>query len=210
MKIKALKYLISKNKKLFFKLFIRHPFLYSYRYLKSYLFSKTKKEKGAYLFGIPSLLEFKKLLKDKNNTLILGFSYCQKPLDCPVSRFSDLCNDKCEKCYISKYMNKKNIYCFPITTVNFLGEKIFDIIKSKPSNILFIITACNISIKMFKDLSNALNMKGIALPLRGNVCGNFDSFHLAEQGIKPHQTIFLKEYEDLIDELLKQRIKTDH
>jgi hypothetical protein len=208
LKIKALRYLISNDKKLFFKFFLKNPFIYSYRYLLSFLFSKRKKERGAILFGINNLSEFKNLLKNRKNPLILGFSYCQKPLDCPSLRFSERCiGNTCGKCLISKYIDRENIHVLSITTVNYLGEKIYEIIKQSPGKIIFIISACDIAISMFEDLSKALNLKGIALPLEEKVCNSFSAFLLAEKGKKPIQTKFPLKNTILLDELLENRNK---
>lgn len=208
MKIKALKYLISKNKVLFFKIFFKHPFLYSYRYLKSLLFLKKKIEDGATLFGITSLSELQSLICDNETTLLLAFSFCQKDLDCKATRFSANClGDACNKCFISKYINQKNIYCVCVLTISDLGKKIFEIQKKEGDKLIFIITACDMAISMFEDLSNMLKLKGIALPLEGRVCSSFENFTSAENGSMSFQTIFSEKHKKLLVELLKERIK---
>lgn len=208
MKIRALRYLISNDKKLFIKFFLNSPFLYSFRYLVSILFSKRKNENGAFLFGVNSLSEFKTLLKDESIPLILGFSYCQKPITCPAPRFSERClGSLCRKCLISKYIDVKNCSFLSITTVNSLGNKIYEMMRETSSQIIFIISACEMAISMFEDLSKMLNLKGIALPLEKEPCSSFSSFLSAEKGEKFTQTIMPLKTSVLLDELLESRNK---
>ena len=163
-------------------------------------------EEGAYLFGIDSLSELKNLLKDDKIPLILGFSYCQKPLTCKAPRFSGQClGTGCSKCLISKYKNKKNVFFLSITTVNFLGQKIYEIINKGHSQVIFIISACETAISMFENLSSMLNLKGIALPLSGEVCKNFYDFMSAEKNEKPQQTILAPNLAILLDRILEDR-----
>lgn len=206
MKLKALRYLFSNDKKLFIILFLKSPFVYTYRYLSSLFFSKRKEEDGVFLFGINSLSEFKTLLNDEKIPLLLGFSYCQKPMNCPAPRFSERCLGKsCGKCLISRYINIKNSYLLSITTVNYLGKKIYEIMRENPSQIIFIISACKVAISMFEDLSKMLNLKGIALPLEGGVCDSYSSFLSAEKGEKNSQTKFPLKSATLLDELIESR-----
>ena len=208
MKIKALLYLIRNDKKLFFNFFFKNPFIYSFRYLKSLVFYKRKTEKGAYLFGVATLSEFKNLLKDEKIPLILGFSYCQKPKNCKAPRFSSHClGSKCSKCLISKYISRRNVYSISIPTVNYLGQQIYEIIKKKPSQVIFIITACDFAISMFENLSMILNLKGLALPLEGDVCTSFSSFVSSEKKEKLLQTRLPLKQAILLDELLENRNK---
>jgi hypothetical protein len=78
-KLKILKYLFSKEKKFLMKYFFKKPIKHLCSLLKSLFKKPYTKQKNLFLFGIENIKNFKKLLKNQNNQLLLGFSYCQKP-----------------------------------------------------------------------------------------------------------------------------------
>ena len=203
-KIKILKYLFSKEKKLLIKYFFKKPFKHLFSLLKSFFKKPYIKKDNLFLFGIENIKNFKKLAKNKNNQLLIGFSYCQKPINCREKRFSSSCkidknNETCRTCFIGKCKNflenshlSKNSNFVIITTIHSLIKKIHNL-QTKNPNILFLINACFLSIDMFKNFSNALNLKGIAIPLKGGVCRDFKEFINAEKGEKKKTTHIFSE-----------------
>lgn len=213
LKWKSLKWLIQKDEgaKVFKKLF-RHPFKYGFRYLKSLLKSKSYKREGDFFFyGIESVEHFQKFLEEEKSLLILGFSYCHKPFECPSGRFTDQCihkpeNSICRQCFIGKAVNalpeKRSIPLF-IPTIHYIGEKLVDIVQANPKKkVLFIITACEMTLEMFGDWGNMLGVKGIGVRLDGRICNTMKAFELSEQGIKPGLTVVLESTQRQILDLL--------
>lgn len=200
-KIKILKYLISNDKELL-KWFLKRPFFNTFRYL----LSLTKNTSP--FFGVKNFLHFQKLLKNPNNLLFLGFSYCHKPKNCPSLFFSPLCNfDKncqiCQNCDIGKYKPHNPII---ITTVNYLAKKLLEIKSQNPDRqILFIMSACPFSISLFNNFAKMLSIKGVALILEGKVCTSFQCFTLAEKGKKTSSTALSFAQKKLLDELLNDK-----
>lgn len=65
------------------------------------------REGDFFYYGVKTEKEFKQLLKDPKTLLVLGFSYCHKPFECPSGRFTDACihdqeNLACQQCFIGK------------------------------------------------------------------------------------------------------------
>lgn len=205
----SLKYLITNdlNRKIR-KGFMKRPLSYSYFLCKSFFRKKPfLRDDDFFLYGLNNIEEFKELLSQKKHLLILGFSYCQKPLECPSGRFTEKClrdleNPICQQCFIAKLIHllpKNSIIPLFITTIHYIGEKVFEIIqKHKEKNILFIITACELTLNMFGDLGNMVNIKGIGVKLEGRICNTIKAFELSEKGKKPGLTV--------VQEHTKQRI----
>jgi len=57
--------------------------------------------------------------------------------------------------------------------------------------ILFLITACEMTLRMFADFGNMIGIEGIGVRLDGRICNTMQAFHLSEQGIKPGLTVVL-------------------
>ncbi len=72
--------------------FLKHPIGYSLRYLRSVFKKKPYRREGDFfLYGLPSIEALIKRFHTKDVLLVVGFSYCQKPHECPSGRFNDLC-----------------------------------------------------------------------------------------------------------------------
>lgn len=187
------------------KLFIR--FLFSFVAPK-----KTSKREGDYFFyGCSSFDDIRKLYKKTNVVLVLGFSYCQKPLKCPSGRFNDQCyrdlsHPACKNCIIGEVKNK-----FPvcrakviiIPTFLYVAEFLCKEKKKFPNkDFIFLITACELSFKMFERYVGLLQLKGIGIRLQGRICNTFQAFKFAEHGIKPGLTIISSLVEEELKKLL--------
>lgn len=205
--IKAFFYIFFQDKKLFFKIFLSSPFKYLLNILKASFKKPYTYSNGLFFFNVEE-----KNFKKEDSTTFTGFSYCQKPIDCPCKRFSENClylknnftckNNICKNCFISSFEKRENI--FFITTVSSLSKKIFQTLKKHPKNknIFFIISACFFSIDLFKHFPNILNIKAIAIPLSGNVCSNFEKFKKAEIGKKKGKTEILKKNFEFLKKIL--------
>lgn len=199
LKWKSFKYIFfsEEGKKVARHLF-QSPFFYAYHYVKS-LFSKSFHREGDFfLYGVKSLKHFETLLTNKEAILVVGFSYCQKPFECPSKRFSDQCvhdrkNPICQQCDIGKALHalpEHRVEPLIIPTVHYVGEKMFQIVeKYRGKKIHFLITACEMTLKMFADFGNMLNVQGVGVRLDGRICNTMKAFILSENGIKPGLTV---------------------
>lgn len=213
LKFRCLFYLTKQDKCILLKYFFNKFFFHAYNLLRSF-FNKTpfKKIDNYYLFNLSSLEDFKKEIISDNSLLVIGFSYCQKPIQCPKGRFSNKCdfdsqNSTCRQCFIGKCKNLlKNEIFLLIPTAKHLGIQIIDIInKNKNKNFFFVITSCFFSIEMFSNLAHMLKIKVIALELFGKVCLTYNSFLLAEQGKKTDLTYLNSKNEKILLNLLNIR-----
>jgi len=200
LKGKSLWYLLRYDKdKVFLRYFFKRPLHYGFSLLKSYLKKNSYLREGDFFFyGIKTEEEFKQLLEDQKNLLVVGFSYCHKPFECPSGRFSDQCirdpnHPVCGQCFIGKatlHLPKKNVIPLFIPTIHYIGEKIFEIVHANPDKkVRFLITACEMTLKMFSDWGNMVGVKGIGVRLDGRICNTMKAFKLSEEGIKPGLTV---------------------
>ncbi len=216
LKWKSLKWMITKDtKKEIRQGFFKHPLKYGWALLKSALRTKPYSREGDFfLYGVRSLRQFEGLLKDRNALLILGFSYCHKPFECPAGRFTDQCfHDSthlvCQQCFIGKAIHlvtpQQTLPLF-IPTIHYVGGKIFEIVHQNPGKpILFMITACEMTLEMFGDWGNMVNIRGVGIRLDGRICNTMRAFELSEEGIKPGLTVVLEETQKAIIRLLCYR-----
>lgn len=221
LKWKSLKWMILKDfeghvRKGFFK----HPLKYGWEFFKSAWRSKSYAREGDFfLYGVNSLFHFESLLTDPDTILVLGFSYCHKPFECPSGRFTDRCINSpespvCQQCFIGKAMQAapsfQTVFLI-IPTIHYIGARIFEIVHSHPGqSILFMITACELTLEMFGDWGNMVNIRGLGIRLDGRICNTMKAFELSERGIKPGLTIVLKETQEIMVKLLSIRRSSKH
>ena len=161
--------------------------------------------------------QFIQQLKNPNSLLVVGFSYCHKPFECPSGRFTENCmhaldHPVCRQCFIGKCMHalpESRVIPLCIPTIHYIGGKIFEILHAHPEKqILFLITACELTLKMFGDWGNMTGIQGIGVRLDGRICNTMKAFELSEQGIKPGLTVVLESTQKRILDLI--RIRRDH
>lgn len=215
LKWKSMKYLLSNDpKRVFPRYFFKHPLKYSLRYLKSVWKKRAYERQGDFFFyGVRGIEEFQTLFQQENSLLVIGFSYCHKPYECPSGRFTEECvhdpeNPVCRQCFIGKAVNalppRENIRPLFIPTVHYIGEKMFEITEQNPDKqVLFLITACEMTLEMFGDWGNMVGAKGIGVRLDGRICNTMKAFELSEAGIKPGLTVVLPETEARILQMIK-------
>lgn len=216
LKWKSIKYLLSHDPtKIFPRHFFKAPLKYTYRWIKSALKKKAyRRDEDFFLYGVESVEEFQELLKEENVLLVIGFSYCHKPFECPSGRFTAECihdpeHPVCRQCFIGKSVNalpvhKKNILPLFIPTIHYIGEKMFEVAENNPDKkILFLITACELTLEMFGDWGNMVGARGIGVRLDGRICNTMKAFELSEQGIKPGLTVVLPHTQERVLELIK-------
>jgi hypothetical protein len=195
--------------------FLRHPIRHFIAYVQS-LFSHTsyRREGDFFLYGVPTTQAFSKLLGDPHAIFILGFSYCHKPFECPSGRFTDECihdatHPVCRQCFIGKAVHaapETNSIVLFIPTVHYIGEKIFEIKERyRDRSLLFLITACELTLKMFADWGNMVGIRGVGVRLDGRICNTMKAFELSERGIKPGLTVVLDETQKRMLELIRTR-----
>lgn len=216
LKWKSLKWMVTQDHEgKIRKGFLKHPLKYGWAFLKSLWKTKPYKRQGDFfLYGVDSLESFKTLLKNPEAVFVLGFSYCHKPFECPSGRFTPDClhdsnNLVCQQCFIGKAVHaavsKQTVPLF-IPTIHYIGEKIFDVVHQNPGKpVLFIITACEMTLEMFGDWGNMVNIQGLGVRLDGRICNTMKAFALSEQGIKPGLTVVLDETQRQILEMIKLR-----
>lgn len=206
LKWKSIFYLLSHDReKAFIRYFFKHPLQYAYRWIRSALKQSSYTREGDFfLYGIDSLKTFENLLQEKELLLVIGFSYCHKPFECPSGRFSAECihdpeNPICRQCFIGKAVNalpsgRQTLIPLFIPTVHYIGEKMFALRDAYPDKtLLFLITACEMTLKMFGDWGNMIDARGIGVRLDGRICNTMKAFKLSEAGIKPGLTVVLPE-----------------
>lgn len=213
LKWKSLKWMVAKDRELtILKGFLKHPFRYGWGLLKSYLKAKSYKRDGDFfLYGIDSVDDFEALLRDPKALLVVGFSYCHKPFECPSGRFTADCihdpdHAVCRQCFIGKSINALPDKAIPllIPTIHYVGGKIFEIVHNNPKKrVIFIITACEMTLEMFGDWGNMVGIKGIGVRLDGRICNTMKAFELSEEGIKPGLTVVLEDTQKRIFDLIK-------
>jgi hypothetical protein len=216
LKWKSIKYLLSHDpKRIFPRYFFKAPIKYATRWIKSALKKKSHTRDGDFfLYGIRSIEEFQTLLKQEKVLFVIGFSYCHKPFECPSGRFTADCihnpdHPVCRQCFIGKSVNalplyRENILPLFIPTVHYIGEKMFEISQANPDKtILFLITACEMTLEMFGDWGNMVGARGIGVRLDGRICNTIKAFELSEQGIKPGLTVVLPATQTRILELIR-------
>lgn len=197
--------------------FLKRPLKYGLGYLKSVIKKDSfVRDRDFFLYGIQSVSEFEKLLEAEDTLLVLGFSYCHKPFECPSGRFTDACihdpeHPVCRQCFIGKAINalpEKNAIPLAIPTVHYIGGKIFEIVHKYPNKrVIFMITACEMTLKMFGDLGNMVGIQGIGVRLDGRICNTMRAFELSENGIKPGLTVVTDETQQRMLDLLRLRRK---
>lgn len=216
LKFKSIKYLLSHDKNNAFpRFFFKHPIKYALRWIQS-AFNKHayRRDQDFFFYGLKDVEEFLNLAQKKNSLLVIGFSYCHKPFECPAGRFSDACihdpeHPICRQCFIGKAVNalpleKASIQPLFIPTVHYIGEKMFELTDAHPDKqILFLITACEMTLEMFGDWGNMVGARGIGVRLDGRICNTMKAFELSEQGIKPGLTIVLPETQARMLALIK-------
>lgn len=212
LRFKALDYLIRNDeKRLFLRFFFKHPFRYGHRLIASYFKKESFRRDGDFfLYGLDSEEEFVQLAQQKEVVLAVGFSYCQKPLECPSGRFNEDCSHLdhhpvCSQCFIGKVSHAVSFEPIIIPTIHDIGEKMFALTEKHPGKtILFFITACELTLKMFADWGNMLSLRGIGVRLDGRICNTMEAFKLSEKGIKPGLTMLLAETEKRMFNLLQK------
>jgi hypothetical protein len=198
---KSLKWMFLKDHdKKIMKAFFKHPIKYSYHLLKSFFTKKQyTRDDDFFLYGIETVKCFEKLIKDENTLFVTGFSYCQKPFECPSLRFtSDCINDPndpvCQQCFIGKVKNalpEKGL-CLIIPTIHYISGELLELIEKNPKKqIVFLITACELTLEMFGIWGKMADLKGIGVRLDGRICNTMKAFELSEMGIKPGLTKLL-------------------
>ena len=204
LKYKSLKYLLSHDTEgVFWRNFLKHPFLYGKRWVQSVLQKKPYCREGDFfLYGMSTIQEFEKLLQEEKSLFVIGFSYCHKPFECPSGRFSDACihdanHPVCRQCFIGKAVNAlpslPRIRPLFIPTVHYIGKKMFELVHAHPDQqIVFLITACELTLEMFGDWGNMIGIRGVGVRLDGRICNTMRAFELSEEGIKPGLTVVLE------------------
>lgn len=204
LKWKAFKWMIAKDIgwKLL-KQFLRHPFKYGTRLIASLVQNKPYlRDKDLFLYGVKSKEQFAGQIRDPKALLVVGFSYCQKPFECPAGRFTENCisdaeHPVCRQCYIGKCINTlpaEGAVFLLIPTIHYIGEKILSLAHANPNRKLsFLITACEMTLEMFGDLGNMVGATGVGVRLDGRICNTMKAFELSEKGIKPGLTVLQSE-----------------
>lgn len=216
LKWKSVKYLLSHDpKRIFPRYFFQHPLKYACRWIKSALKKRSYTRQGDFfLYGVESIEHFQSLLQEEEILLVVGFSYCHKPFECPSGRFSSECihdpeNPVCRQCFIGKAVNampldRGDILPLFIPTIHYIGEKMFEITQANPDKkVLFLITACEMTLEMFGDWGNMVGARGIGVRLDGRICNTMKAFELSEAGIKPGLTVVLPETQGQILDIIR-------
>lgn len=213
LKWKSLKYLVQHDKnRVLPRNFFKHPFKYSAALLKSLAKKKPfTRDRDFFYYGVKDEEEFKRRISSPKALLIVGFSYCHKPFECPSGRFTDACvhaleNPVCQQCFIGKAVHAlpPEVNVLYIPTIHYIGEKIFDLVHQNPDReVHFLITACEMTLQMFGDWGNMVDVRGIGVRLDGRICNTMQAFELSERGVKPGLTVVLSATQKRMLDLIK-------
>lgn len=215
LKWKSLFYLISHDStKIFPRYIFKHPLKYALRWISSAIRKKSYiRDRDFFFYNVRDVKQFKELLDSPDCLFVIGFSYCHKPFECPSGRFTDQCihdadHPVCRQCFIGKSMNampeKETSIPLFIPTVHYIGEKMLELKERYPNKkILFLITACEMTLEMFGDFGNMLSLQGIGVRLDGRICNTMKAFNLSERGIKPGLTVVLEPTQERILDIIK-------
>jgi hypothetical protein len=199
LRLRGLSWVIRHDKKgRLIRFFLRHPFRYLWRFAPS-LFRKTSfvREGDFFYYGIKNLSHMHEILKQDDTMLFVGFSYCEKPKECPALRFSNACiadeeNKVCQQCFIGKVRHAlPSVHTiFSIApTINAIGEELVQAITANPNKqMVFLISSCEMALTMFGDLGVMAGLKGIGVKLEGRICNTMQAFTFSEHGVKPGMT----------------------
>lgn len=216
LKLKSLWYMLRFDHRLqMMRKALKRPF----KHLKNYLVSIVKRKSHVrdgdfFLYGFDRIEDFSAALSNPETVLVVGFSYCHKPLECPSGRFTDRCikdpqNAICRQCFIGKALNAlplEQSISILIKTIHHIGEKIFDVLADIPSErALFLISACEMTLEMFGDWGNMVGIRGVGVRLDGRICNTMRAFELSERGIKPGLTVVLPKTQTRILQLIRKR-----
>jgi hypothetical protein len=218
LRFKALKWMVLQDKDLkILKGFLRHPFKYIKNYISSLCAKNPYTREGDFFYyGIKNKAAFYQRLQEKNTFLLVGFSYCHKPFECPSKRFSDECahnpdHPVCRQCFIGKCINalpEKQAIPVIIPTVHAIGKEVIKWMEKEPDKkLIFLITACEMTLKMFADFGNMAQVEGVGVCLKGRICNTMKAFELSERGIKPGLTVVHNEAMLQMVEFIKFRTK---
>lgn len=193
---------------------LRHPFRYGLGFLRSLFKGKSYTRDGDFfLYGLSDMKAFEEILAHKDTLLIIGFSYCHKPHECPSGRFTDACrhdldNPVCRQCFIGKTVHalpEIDVVPLFIPTIHYIGEKIFETMERYPGRrITYLITACEMTLEMFGDFGNMTGIRGVGVRLDGRICNTMQAFILSEKGVKPGLTVVLEPTQQKILELIRK------
>lgn len=214
-RLKSLAYLLWHDKKAkLLKELLKHPLANTYRYLRSVIRGKSYyRSEDFFFYGLGSEKQFVDLYhQDKEAAFLLGFSYCHKPFECPDGRFTDKCRADlesavCKQCFIGKmvHFSPARAKLVFIPTVHYIAQKVFEAKNSsKNGKVLFLITACEMTLEMFGDWGNAVGIEGVGVRLDGRICNTMKAFELSEQGIKPGLTVVTNPTQERMLALLKK------
>lgn len=217
LKWKSFKWMVTQDHdRSVIKGFLKHPLRYGWRYLTSLFKPKSHHREGDFFYyGLKDDADFEKKIRDPNNLFVVGFSYCHKPMECPSGRFTPECiadaaNPICRQCFIGKAIHAapERTITLIIPTVHYIGSKIFEILHANPGkDVIFMITACEMTLEMFGDWGNMAGIKGIGVRLDGRICNTMKAFELSEQGIKPGLTVVLDKTQEKMLKVLQLRDK---
>lgn len=214
LKWKSMKWMLLKDHdRKILKNFLKHPFKYGWNLLKSLLKEKPYlRDNDFFLYGVKSVDAFFELTKKPDTLLVVGFSYCHKPFECPSGRFTEHCihdadNPVCQQCFIGKTVHAlpEETKLLFIPTIHYVAGQIFELIEKNPGKqILFIITACEMTLQMFGDWGNMVSIQGLGVRLDGRICNTMKAFELSEEGIKPGLTLVTEPTQQRILRLIRQ------
>ena len=165
-----------------------------------------------FLYGLTDTKSFTEKLGHEDSVLVIGFSYCHKPFECPSGRFTDQCvhdaeHPVCGQCFIGKCLHalpEKRTVPAIIPTVHYIAEKVIAARDANPGKqVIFMITACELTLEMFSDWGNMIDLQGIGVRLDGQICNTMRAFEASERGIKPGLAVVLDDTQSRMLEIIR-------
>ncbi len=196
------------------KYFWRYPLKHGVNLLRKLTSKQAYVRDGDFFFyGLKDTAELCREFENPRTLLVVGFSYCHKPFECPAGRFTDACyrdqdSEVCAQCFIGKSMHflpRERIVPLFSTTVHYLGEQMVKLRETRPDyDLLFLITACELTLVMFGVIGASVGFRGIGVRLDGQICNTMRAFEASEEGIKPGLAIVTEPTQARMMEVYRQ------
>lgn len=152
------------------------------------LYPITASEASSNIIMIPRDQSFAELSFDVGSTLV-AVSYCIKSFECPKGRFSIECNENCNLCDMSrlKRASAEMGFDFRIATDDDRFIEFLEDSEWKYTSLITIVCPYTTN-KIGYAIHKVFGLRGVVIPLRGDVCTSEDKYMKGVKGEKSKQT----------------------
>lgn len=171
---------------------LARPVRHLFGWLRSFVQKRPFHKEGDFYYYQTTPQQLGQLLRDPTRHLLVGLSYCHKPLECPEGRFNSRCVPQsggvCAQCPVGALKQMSHSLTLVIVpTAHAIGAALFAHLERYP-RALYLISACPLCLEMLADWGNMTGVPGVGVALTGRICNTWRSFTLSEEGVKPGRT----------------------